>query len=94
MFWEVFKWSKMKPDLFFDLSDEQKVNSTIYRDYILIELLQEFWKELFEDIWEPIVMTDNTSIYKKVYIFVRQELEMKCYQYLSNLPDLNSIENI
>jgi len=39
-------------------------------------------------------MTDNTSIYKKVYIFVRQELEMKCYQYLSNLPDLNSIENI
>ena len=42
MFWRVFRWSRMGPGLFFDLENRQKVNSTIYRDQILIGLLQKF----------------------------------------------------
>ena len=39
-------------------------------------------------------MKNNSSVYKKVCISVRQELETKCYQHLSNSSDLNPIENI
>ena len=42
----------------------------------------------------PIVMEDNIPSHKKVYIPVRQELEMKYHQHPLNSPDLNSIENI
>ena len=41
-----------------------------------------------------VVMEDNASSHKKVYIPVRQELGMKCHQYLPNFPNLNPIENI
>ena len=94
MFCGAFRWVRMGPDLFFDLEDGQKVNSTIYRDQILTEPLQEFWEESFEEIREPIVMEDNAPVHKKVCIPIRQELEMKSYQHLLNSFDLNPIENI
>ena len=42
MFWGAFRWGKMGPRLVFELADEKKVNSTVYRDQIVIEPLQEF----------------------------------------------------
>jgi hypothetical protein len=51
--------------------------------------LQEFWKGLFGDVELPIVMEDNASPHKKVYISVREELGMKCHQHPPNSPDLN-----
>ena len=42
----------------------------------------------------PVVMEDNASPYKKVYISVRIDLGIKCHQYPPNSSDLNPIENI
>ena len=39
-------------------------------------------------------MKDNTSPHKKVYIPIREELEIKCHQHPLNSSDLNPIENI
>ena len=39
-------------------------------------------------------MEDNAPVHKEVYIPVKKQLEIRCYQYPSNSPDLNSIENI
>ena len=94
MFWGAFRWGKMGPGTFFDLEDGQKVNSTVYRDQILLRPLKEFWEESFGDVVEPIVMEDNVPVHKKVCIPVRQELEMRCHQHPPNSPDLNPIENI
>jgi len=79
IFWGVFRWGKMGPGVFFNLDDGKKVNSTIYRDQILTEPLQEFWEESFGDMEVPIVMEDNAPHHKKVYIPVRVELGMKCH---------------
>ena len=84
----------MRPGLFFDLDDGKRVNSTIYRDQILTEPLQEFWEESFGNMEEPIVMKDNAPPHKKECIPVRQELGMRCHQHPPNSPDLNPIENI
>ena len=65
MFREAFRWGKMGPGLFFELVDGKKINSTIYRDQILIGPLQEVWEESFEDLEEPIVMEDNAPIHKR-----------------------------
>ena len=79
MFWGGFKWGKIGPGIFFDLEDGQKVNSTIYRNQIWLEPLKEFQKESFRDIIEPIVMEDNTPVYKKMYIPIKQKLGMRCH---------------
>ena len=84
----------MGPGTFFDLEDGQKVNSTVYRDQILLGPLKDFWKESFGDVVEPVVMEDNAPVHKKVCISVRQELEMRRHQHPPNSPDLNPIENI
>ena len=94
MFWGAFRWGRMGTGLFFDLKDGQKVNSTIYRDQILLGPLKEFWEESFMDVQEPIVMEDNAPVHKKVCIPARQELGMRCHQHPPNSPDLNPIENI
>ena len=49
----------MGSDVFFELDDGKKIDSTIYRDQILKVSLQEFWEESFGDMQEPIVMEDN-----------------------------------
>ena len=94
MFWGAFRWGKVGPDVFFELEEGKKVNSTIYRDQILTGPLQEFWKASFKDVEQLVVMEDNAPSHKKVCIPVRQELGMKCHQYPPNSPDLNPIENI
>jgi transposase len=66
MFWGAFRWGRMGPGVFFDLEDGEKVNSTIYRDQILLGPLKEFWEESFGDVQEPIVMEDNAPVHKKV----------------------------
>ena len=64
----------MGPDVFFELEDGKKINSTIYQDQILIELLQEFWKESFGDVEVPVIMDDNAPPHKKVCISIRIDL--------------------
>ena len=39
-------------------------------------------------------MENNASIYKKICISVRQELEMRCHQHSPNSLNLDPIENI
>ena len=48
------------------------MNSMIYRDQILLRLLKEFWEEAFGYVTEHVVVEDNASVHKKVYIPVRQ----------------------
>jgi transposase len=94
MFWGAFRWGRMGPGVFFELKDGKKINSTIYRDQILMGPLHEFREESFEDVEQPVVMEDNAPPHKKVCIPVRQGLGMKCHQHPPNSPDLNPIENI
>lgn len=94
IFWGVFRKGKMGPGGFFDLKDGQSVDSTIYRDQILLGPLRQFWEEAFEDISEPIVMEDNAPVHKKVCIPTRAELGMVSLEWPPNSPDLNPIENI
>jgi len=42
MFWRVFKKGKIGPCQFFHLAKGEKVDSIIYRDQILLGLLQQF----------------------------------------------------
>jgi transposase len=94
MFWGVFRKGKMGPGLFFDLDKGETVNSTVYRDQILLGPLQQFWEESFEDIALPIVMEDNAPVHKKVCIPAREALGMPVLDWPPNSPDLNPIENI
>ena len=94
MFWGVFRKGKMGSGVFFDLKDGEKVNSTIYRDQILLGPLQQFWEESFEDIKSPLVMEDNAPVHKKVCIPAREILGMEILEWPPNSPDLNPIENI
>jgi len=94
MFWGAFRWGKVGPRHFFDLGPKERVNSTVYRDQILLGPLQDFWFESFCDVDNPIVMEDNAPVHKKVCIVTRQNLGMECWQHPPNSPDLNLIENI
>ena len=94
MFWGAFRKGRIGPGVFFDLAKGEKVNSTTYRDQILLEPLKEFWEESFEDISMPIVMEDNAPVHKKSCIAVRQELGMVTLDWPPNSPDLNPIENV
>ena len=93
MFWGAFRWGQIGPRHFFDLGTNEHVNSTVYRDQILLGPLQDFWLESFCDV-DPIVVEDNAPVHKKVCIPVRQSLGMECWQHPPNSPDLNPIENI
>jgi len=44
LFWIVFLKGGMEPDVFFNLKKGETVNSTIYDNQILLESLQQFWK--------------------------------------------------
>ena len=55
------------------------VNSIVYQDQILTELLKEFWKKSFGDVKEPIMMEYYASVYKKVCIPVKRELGLRYY---------------
>ena len=81
-------------EVFFELEEEQKVNLIVYWNQILLELLKDFWKEVFGNVQKSIVVEDNTPVYKKVCISIRQELGVRYHQHSPNSPDLNSIENI
>ena len=76
MFWGVFRKGRMGPGVFFDLEKGEKVDSTIYRDQILLGPLQQFWEESFEDIKQSIVMKDNALVHKKICIPAREALGM------------------
>ena len=94
MFWAVFKKGKMGPGLFFDLEKGESVNSTVYRDQILLGPLQQFWEESFGDVTVPIVMEDNAPVHKKICIPAWEALGMETLEWPPNSPDLNPIENI
>ena len=94
MFWGAFRKGRMDPGVFFELDPGEHVNSTIYRDQILLGPLKDFWEESFEDVDESIVMEDNAPVHKKVCIPVREALGMACHQHPPNSPDLNPIEHI
>jgi len=61
---------------FFDLDDENKINCTVYRDQILLEPLKEFWKDLFYEIQEPVVMEDNALCTKRFAFRSDKSLEL------------------
>ena len=69
----------MGPGVFFELEEEQNVNSIVCQDQILFRLLKDFWEEAFGDVQKPIVVKDNASVHKKVCIPVRQGLGMRCH---------------
>jgi len=94
MFWRAFRKGKMGPDIFVDLIKGQTVDSVIYQDQILLEPLQQFWEESFENISVPIVMENNAPMHKKVCIMIREKLGMVILDWPPNSPDLNPIENI
>ena len=66
----------MGSGMFFDLEKEEKMDSIIYRNQILLEPFQQFWEESFEDIKISIITKDNASVYKKICILVREILGM------------------
>ena len=84
----------MGSGVFFDLEKEEKMDSIIYRDQILLGPFQQFWEESFEDIKVSIIMEDNAPIHKKVYILIREILGMMTLDWPPNSPDLNPIKNI
>src|SRR5579862_2294299 len=94
MFWEVFRKGKIGSGVFFHLNKGETVDSTVYRDQILLGPLQQFWEESFEDVTLPIVMEDNAPVHKKVCIPAREALGMTVLKWPPNSPDLNPIENI
>ena len=94
MFWGAFRMGKMGRGFFFDLEAGKRINSTVYRDQVLLGPLKEFWEEAFGDVTEPIVLEDNAPPHKKVCIPARKDLGMICHQHPPNSPDLNPIENI
>ena len=94
MFWGVFRKDKMGFRVFFELKKGEKVNSTIYRDQILLRSLLQFWEESFEDIKLPIVIEDNALVHKKVCIPLREALSMTVLSWPPNSSDLNPIKHI
>ena len=61
---------------FFDLDDENKINSTVYRDQILLGPLKEFWEDLFYEIQEPVVIEDNALCTKRFAFRSDKSLEL------------------
>ena len=94
MFWGFFRWGKMGRSVFFDLEEGESINSMVYREQILLELLKDFWEESFRDLEEPIMVDNNALVHKKVCIPMKQELGMIYHQHPPNSPDLNPIEHI
>lgn len=94
MFWGSFRLGKLGPGLFFQLEPGQKINSTVYRDQILLGPLQQFAKDSESEIPHPIVMEDNAPVHKGVCTSERKRLNWEPYLHPPNSPDLNPIENI
>src|SRR5262249_55031335 len=93
MFWGSFRWGCIGPGAFFKLEQKQKVNSSIYRDQILLGPLKDMWEESFGEV-DPIVMEDGAPVHKKVCIPERENLGMETLPHPPNSPDLNPIENV
>ena len=85
---------KMGPRLFFDLQGKERINSTVYRDQVLLGSLKQFREESVIDIPEPIVMEDGAPVHNDVCKHARQMLKWTAYMHPPNSPDLNPIENI
>ena len=94
MFWGAFRNGKMGPGLFFKLEKGQKINSTVYRDQILLGPLKTFVEESRSEISEPIVMEDNAPVHKGACNEARKGLNWGSYEHPPNSPDLNPIEHI
>ena len=94
MFWGAFRADKMGPELFFELKSEEKINSTIYRDLMLLELLKQFWDESAIDITSSIIMKDGALVHKGACNGLQEQMKWETYLLPLNLPDFNSIENI
>ena len=94
MFWGAFRYGKVGPGLFFQLEKGQKINSTVYRDQILLGPLKTFVEESHSEGFEPIVMEDNAPVHKGVCMAARKELKWLSYEHPPNSPDLNPIEHI
>jgi len=94
MFWGAFRGDKMGPGLFFELEKGQKINSSVYRDQVLLGPLKKFVEESSLEISTPIVMEDGAPVHKGVCKEPRKDLKWPLYEHPPNSPDLNPIENI
>lgn len=94
MFWGAFRADKMGPGFFFELEQGQKINSTVYRDQVLLGPLKQFHDESMKDILNPIVMEDNAPVHKGACNGLREKMKWETYLHPPNSPDLNPIENI
>jgi hypothetical protein len=84
----------MGPGIFFRTAKGEHINSTVYRDQVLLGPLQDFWTEAFLDIRDPIIMEDNAPVHKGVCIKAREEMGCTTHPHPPNSLDLNPIENI
>ena len=50
--------------LFFDFKSEQKINSIIYCNQVLLESLKQFWDESCRDFLNFIAMKDGAPVHK------------------------------
>ena len=94
MFWGTFRSGKMGPGFFFSLKVGQKINSTIYRDQVLLGPLKTFVDALQSRNLKPIVMEDNASVHKGANKDAQKLLKWTEYKHPPNSPDLNPIEHI
>ena len=94
MFWGAFRADKMGPGFFFDLKSGQKINSTVYRDQVLLGPLKQFRDQSVKDVANPIVMEDGAPVHKGACNGLREQMKWETYLHPPNSPDLNPIENI
>ena len=78
----------------FQLKVGEKINSTIYRDQVLLGPLKTFYEESKSDIPKPIVMEDGAPVHKGVCKKPCEDMKWTQYLHPPNSPDLNPIENI
>ena len=81
---------KLVQRLIFDL--KKAMNSVIYLVKFLLRSLEELLEESFLDVNNPVVMKDNASINKEVYIHTRKDLGIITHEHPTNSPDVNRIE--
>jgi transposase len=84
----------MGPGFFFSLKAGQKINSTVYRDQVLLGPLKTFVNASQTRNFKPIIIEDNAPVHKEANKDAWKSLKWTEYEHSPNSPDLNPIEHI